>query len=160
VVEVSNANLVDFGVVPEAVNPILQEGVALYRHDQPAAEARFRAALVLDPTALPTYLCLYKIHTYQGRLDDALVIARAGIEEAARQAGIAPDWTQWTRAELNAAVPDPARFALYTLKALSFIHLRRNERGESERCLAKLADLGELDSVGGTVIADLARALS
>jgi hypothetical protein len=44
------------------------------------------------PTELPTYFCLYKIHTYQGHLDQALAIAERGLREAARQAGWPLDW--------------------------------------------------------------------
>ena len=101
----NDKDLIDFGDVSAAVNDILQEGVLLYRHDRAAADARFRAAadarfraaLELDPAALPSYFCLYKIHTYQGRLDDALVVAQAGLSEASRQAKISSDWQTWTR---------------------------------------------------------------
>lgn len=150
---------IDFGETPPAVDEILQEGVSLYRQDRAAADARFREALALDPTALATYFCLYKIHTYQGRLDEALAIAEAGLAEAAQQVGWQADWRLWRRGELGDMTRRPARFALYTLKALSFIHLRRDEAWESRRILAKLEELGHLEDVGGGVIADLADAL-
>lgn len=157
--EIKAEDRIDFGETPPAVNEILQEGVSLYRQDPAAADARFREALALDPTALPTYYCLYKIHTDQGALDEALRVARAGLTEAARQAGWPSDWTRWTPALLRDVDGVPGRFALYTLKALSFIHLRREEPAESRRALAKLAELGRLDSVGGAVIADLIEAI-
>jgi len=156
----NDKDLIDFGDVSAAVNDILQEGVLLYRHDRAAADARFRAALELDPAALPSYFCLYKIHTYQGRLDDALVVAQAGLAEASRQAKISLDWQTWTREAIARAPRLPAHFALYTLKAMAFIHLKRGEAEESRRCLAKLSELGEIDAVGGGVIADLARAVA
>ncbi len=46
----------------------------------------------------------------------------------------------------------PGHFALYTMKALAFIHLRRDESHESRRYLDKLADLGATERVGGSVI--------
>ena len=116
----------------------------------------FREALALRPDALATYLCLYKIHTYQGHLDEALAVAEAGLVEAARQAGLDSDWTLWTSGQISSNVNGPAHFALYTLKALSFIHLRRDEKAKSQRCLAKIAELGAMELVGGTVIAALA----
>jgi hypothetical protein len=149
-------NLIDFGEVPDEVNQILQRGVSLYRHDPASADVAFREALELRPDALATYLCLYKIHTYQGHLDEALAIAEAGLVEAARQAGLDPDWTRWTSGQISSNVNGPAHFALYTLKALSFIHLRRDEKAKSQRCLAKIAELGAMELVGGTVIAALA----
>jgi len=153
-------DLIDFGEVPCAVNDILQQGVSLYRHDRAAADARFRDALALDPSALATYFCLYKIHTYQGHLDEALAVAHGGLAEAARQAGLGGDWTAWRAGQLAAAAGPPARFALYTLKALAFIHLRRGEMAACEACLSKLAELGQMDLVGGSVVADLARAVA
>lgn len=152
-------DLVGFGDVPDDVNAWLQRGVALYRSDRAGADLAFREALALRPDALPTYLCLYKIHTYQGNLDEALAMAQAGLEEAGRQAGLPADWTAWRRGDVSTDVDGPGHFALYTLKALAFIHLRRNEKAEAERRLDKIAELGAMESVGGTVVAALAAGL-
>ena len=73
---------------------------------------------------MPTYFCVYKIHTYQGRLD-ATPSVGAG------------------------------RFALYTLKALAFIRLKRDERAESVRILAALRRLDPLGGTGWQVVAAL-----
>ncbi|ACB96013.1 hypothetical protein [Beijerinckia indica] len=149
-------DLINFGEVPPEVNEILQRGVALYRHDSEGADKAFREALMLDPEALPTYLCLYKIHTYQGNLDEALAIATAGLMEAARQAGLDPDWRVWKTDQISSDVNSAGHFALYTLKALAFIHLRRDENAISRTYLAKIDELGAMEKVGGSVIAALA----
>ena len=141
---------IDFGDVSDDVNEILQRGVALNRHDRQAADAAFREALALDPRQLPTYFCLYKIHTYSGDLDAARDIAEAGLREAARQANLSPDWTLWDPAEIS--LEGPCRFALYTLKALAFIHLRRDERAAARRLLDGLARLDPTDAVGASVV--------
>jgi hypothetical protein len=148
---------IDFGDLPPAVNEILQEGVALHRHDRAAADARFRAALALDPTALQIWFCLYKIHTYSGDLDAALEAAQGGLREAARRVNLGPDWTVWRRDEIPAN--DAGRFALYTLKALAFIRLRRAEPDEAARVLTHLAGLDPDDLVGGSVVAAIAAGL-
>ncbi len=145
---------IDFGTVPEGVDDLLQAGVLAYRSDRAEADALFRQALALDAEALPTYFCLYKIHTYSGRLDAAREAAEAGLAEAARQAGWPADWRQWQPAETGAA--DAGRFALYTLKALAFIALRD---GRAEDAAAKLAALKVLDPNGATgwqVVAEIA----
>ena len=147
-------DLVDFGEIPPAVNEILQEGVALHRHDRAAADAAFRRALALDPTSLATRFCLYKIHTYAGDLDAALEVAEDALREAARQANLAPDWTTWAPEEMDPT--GPRRFALYTLKALAFIHLRRDEPEAAASVLARLTALDPGDAVGGSVVAALA----
>lgn len=156
----SAEDLIDFGATPPAVNALLQQGVSLSRHDKVAADAKFREALTLDPSALASYFCLYKIHGYSGRQDGALAIAEAGLAEAARQANLPADWTLWNRDDLAVAAPIPARFALYTLKAIAFLRLRRGEPDASRLRLTKLAELGEIEGLGGGVVADLARAVA
>lgn len=151
-------DLVDFGEVSPAVNEILQEGVGLHRHDRAAADAAFRRALAVDPTALATWFCLYKIHTYAGDLDAALAMAEGGLAEAARQSDLGSDWTVWRAEEID--LDGPARFALYTLKALAFIRLRRGERAEAARVLARLAELDPTDAVGGSVVAAIAEGIA
>ncbi|MDO9708933.1 hypothetical protein [Paracraurococcus lichenis] len=155
----AEGDLINFGPLPEAVNGLLQRGVAAYYDDRPAADALFREALRLAPGALPTYLCLYKIHTYQRNLDAALAAAHAGLAEAARQSGLPPDWRDWTPAQVTVPAEGALRFALYTLKATAFIHLRREEPAEARALLDRLALLDPTDQVGGSVIEALARGL-
>lgn len=146
---------IDFGEVPPAVNEILQRGVALHRCDRAAADRAFREALALDPRALATYFCLYKIHTYAGDLDAALAAAEGGAREAARQANLSPDWKLWEPGEIS--LDGPGRFALYTLKALAFIRLRRDEPDEARIALEHLARLDPTDAVGGSVVEAIRR---
>lgn len=146
---------IDFGDVPSAVNEILQRGVELYRTDRVAADRAFREALALDPRALATWFCLYKIHTYSGDLDAALEAAEGGLREAARQANLSPDWRAWRGEEIS--LEGPGRFALYTLKALAFIHLRRDEPDDAGETLERLAELDPGDVVGGSVVEAIRR---
>ena len=148
-------DLVDFGELPEAVNDLLQRGVLAYRSSAGEADALFHRALALAPHSLPVYYCLYKTHAYRGNLDEALCAARAGIREGARQAGWPEDFTRWQ--PIVDCPLGPGRFALYTLKALAFIHLRRAKPEQARRILAELARIDPTASVGWQVIADLAR---
>ena len=149
---------INFGDLPDAINSLLQQGVAAYRRDFKTADTLFRQALEAAPQELPTYFCLYKIHTYQGNLDEARAVAQAGLVEAARQAGWSDDWRQWP---VEPGVPDgAARFALYTLKALAFIHLRRDELPQSSEILDALRVLDPTGEVGWPVVAALAEGLS
>jgi hypothetical protein len=149
---------INFGALPPAVDDLLQEGVRAHRTDKAQADALFRQALALDPAALPTYLCLYKIHTYSGRFTEARAVAVAGLGQAAQQAGWSGDWRSWQPPE---GVPDgAARFALYTLKALAFIALRDDRRGDAAEKLAHLARLDPTGAVGWPVIAALAEGVA
>jgi tetratricopeptide (TPR) repeat protein len=154
----SGGDEVNFGDLPEAVNDLLQQGVAAHRRDYARADALFRQALAAAPHVLPTYYCLYKIHTYRGHLDEALAVARAGLQEAARQAGWRLDWREWS---VPIAPPEAAaRFARYTLKAIGFIYLRRNEPEQARRILDGLARLDPRGTVGWPVVAALADAVT
>jgi hypothetical protein len=149
---------INFGDVPPAINALLQKGVVAYRRDFEQADALFREALAADPEELATYYCLYKIHTYHGNLDEARAAALAGMQKAARQAGWPEDWREWLP---QPDIPDGAgRFALYTLKALAFIHLRRDEKDQADEILRSLRMLDPTGAVGWTVIAELAAGLA
>jgi tetratricopeptide (TPR) repeat protein len=134
---------VSFGDLPAEVEELLRQGVVALRRDGERAGQFFREALALAPDALPVYYCLFKAQTRVGQFDDAAAIARQGMEEAARQAGWSLDPGEWPEAE---ALKGPGRFAVFTLKALSFIELKRGNR---ETALANLSHLARLDPSGG-----------
>ncbi len=153
----SESDGINFGELPEEVDDLLQQGVLAYRRDRARANNLFRQALAAAPSQLPIYFCLYKIHTYQGNLDEAETAAKRGLEEAANQAGWTPDWRQW---QAQPTLPDGAgRFALYTLKALAFIYLRQNHRSKAEQILEVLQRLDPTGAVGWPVVAALAEGI-
>jgi tetratricopeptide (TPR) repeat protein len=141
---------IDFGELPAEVDELLQAGVVAYRRSASEAEARFRQALSLAPNALPVYFCLYKIHTYRGNLDAALAAASQGLREAAAQAGWSLDFRDWPVTDLGAN--DAGRFALYTLKAVAFIRLKRGELAEAREALVRLEQLDPKGWVGWQVV--------
>lgn len=157
--QLADGDLIDFGPLPEAVNQLLQQGVALYYDNRAEADGLFRQALALDPTQLPTYYCLYKIHTYQKNLDAALLAAESGLSEAARQCGLSAAWRDWRPDSVDWRRDAATRFALYTLKALAFIFLRRNDGGQAQACLAQLRRIDPADSVGYGLVAEMAAKL-
>ncbi len=149
---------INFGDLPEEIDALLQQGVAAYRRDRTRADVLFRQALASAPTQLPIYFCLYKIHTYQGNLDEAQAVAEQGLQEAANQAGWDTDWRRWRP---QPVLPEGAgRFAIYTLKALAFIHLRQNRRDQALRILGSLERLDPAGAVGWPVVAALAEGVA
>ncbi|CAN5243798.1 hypothetical protein BH10PSE15_BH10PSE15_00550 [soil metagenome] len=140
---------IDFGSLPAAVNRLLQQGVLAYRSDRSLVEMKFLQAVARDPAALPTYLCLYKIHTYQGNLVDGQAMAKAGLEEAARQCKWPQDWRDWP--PLPQIPGGPGRFALHTLKALAFIALRDDRYADASEMLGTLRRLDPAGAVGWAV---------
>jgi tetratricopeptide (TPR) repeat protein len=144
---------ISFGEVKPEIDALLQQGVVAYRSDFSRAEQFFRQALAAEPEELASYFCLYKIHTYHGDLDAALDMAQTGLRKAAAQAGWPQDWRLWT--PQNPFPESAGRFALYTLKALSFIHLRRDEMDSAQEMLNALRRLDPEGKVGWPVIAAL-----
>ena len=144
---------INFGDLPPAIDALLQEGVRAYWSNPEEADRLFRAARGAAPKELPTYFCLYKIHTYSGNLAAAEEAAQCGLEEAARQAGWPLDWHQW-RAPCD--LDGPGRFALYTLKALAFICLRQNSRDRAREILEALARFDPTGATGWPVVAAIA----
>lgn len=153
----SERDTINFGDLPEGIDALLQQGVEAYRHDHARADQLFRQALAAAPAQLPIYFCLFKIHAYQGNLDQAQAIAERGLQEAASQAGWNADWRRW---QPQPALPDGAgRFALYTLKALAFIHLRQDKPERARQLLEALKRLDPAGAVGWPVVAALAEGL-
>lgn len=143
-----------------AVVRLLQEA-ADARATPRRAESLLWTAQALDPRCLGVYFALYKFYFYGGRLADAERVTRMALEESARQAGFDPDWTLATPASCDwSDTLAPQHFYLFSLKALSFILLRRQRADESAAILAKLQALDPRDSVGASVIRDLARQLA
>lgn len=157
-----NAILVDsdrinFGELPPRIDALLQRGVISYRSDPTEADRIFRMALDEAPTELAVYFCLYKTHTYRGNLDKAQEVAERGLRVAAAQAGWNANWKKW---QPEPHLPEGAgRFALYTLKALAFIHLRKNNRQRAHEVLQVLRKLDPSGAVGWPVVAALADGL-
>jgi hypothetical protein len=136
----------DFGALPPEIDRLLQQGVASHFTDPAAAEASFRAAITLDPTALSAYRCLVKHQNRQRQFASALLTVHAWLTEASRQAGLDTDWQNWTTAPAS---------ALAALKALAFIELRSGRPDAAAAALAVLQKLDPADGLGGSVIAAL-----
>lgn len=141
------------GEVPPAVQGLL--------HQAGEAQAEQRAALLwtaqaMSPATLAVYYALYKHHAGRREFVLAERAATRGLAEAAAQAGLAADWRAVVPGDgLDFQRDGPARFWLFTLKALAFIRLRS---GQTDGARALLAQIDRLDGgarIGGDVIAAL-----
>lgn len=121
------------------------------------AAAMLWAASLSSPQSLPIHYLLYKLHAGLGELDQAQQAARRGLEAAAQAAGLPTDWRSVTPGAADFAAPGAARFWLFTLKALAFIHLRRGERELAQALVAQLDRLDPSDQIGAGVVRALLR---
>jgi hypothetical protein len=126
-----------------------------------AAENALRNTLEHHPDHLDAYVDLCKLFFYSKRFSEAEQTARAALIESARQGRFDPDWRtlvpadeQWRDSSA------PHRIYLYMLKALAFIRMRQLDVKGGQAVLDHLARLDPDDLVGGSVVRDLAGAMS
>jgi hypothetical protein len=144
-------------IKPE-VNACLQQAVAC-ADDFEKARALLHQAKEMDPDQLEVYTALYKFYFYRGYLDEAELVTVESLARAAQQGGFKRDFGQLTPKCTDWQVQGgPARAFLYSLKALAFIRLRKDDRTGALAVLDKLQELDPRDQVGGSVILELAEA--
>ncbi|BBO99727.1 hypothetical protein [Sulfuriferula nivalis] len=144
------------GEASPVIAQLLQDAAAAYQQTS-RAEAILWSAQAISPTCLPVYFALYKFYFYKFRLADAEKVALMGLATAAQKGGFSPDWSQLSIQSTNwSPTEEPQHFYLFTIKALAFIRLRLGRRAESLALLDKLRELDPSDTVGSSVIRDLA----
>lgn len=141
--------------MPAVVDGRLLEAARSYTNTS-RAESLLLDAHKLDPECLPVYFALYKFYFYRRRLADAEQVVTAALRTAARQAGIAADWSALSpRSAVWSDTNSPAHFYLFSLKALAFIRLRLGRLVEAQELLTKLSELDSADGVGASVVRSL-----
>ncbi len=138
--------------------PVLKQAM-LHYDDGEFAERLLWRAHSLDRECLHVYFALYKFFFYGKQFDAAERIVRTGLAIAAQRGGFSERIDQLTPRSADwSSVHGAQHFFLFSLKALAFIRLRQGDREDCDRILAKLRELDADDSVGGSVIGELARA--
>ena len=144
------------GGVPESIRPLMHQAAQAARGE---VGALLWTAQALAPQCLAVYYALYKHHAGRREFDQAERAAQRGLQEAARQCGLPTDWrlaTPATRpAGLDFGTNGPARFWLFTLKALAFIALRSGRPAAARELLARITVLHADSGIGDEVIATL-----
>lgn len=144
------------GEASPVITQLLQEAAAVYQQTS-RAEAILWSAQAIDPACLPVYFALYKFYFYKLRLEDAEKVALMGLNSAALQGGFPADWSCLSLTDANWSSGVGAQhFYLFTLKALAFIRLRLGKKEDSLALLEKLNILDPRDSIGSSVIRDIA----
>jgi len=145
-----------FGGVSGPVRDLLHRAAAAPRGE---VGPLLWTAHAFAPHALGIYHALYKLHAGQREFEQAERAARRGLAEAARQAGLPDDWRAVTPASLPPRLDfggnGPARFWLFTLKALAFLALRQQRPDEAHELLARIAELDPGARIGDEVVAAL-----
>jgi len=149
------------GGVPESIRPLMHQAAQAARGE---VGALLWTAQALAPQCLTVYYALYKHHAGRREFDQAEGAAQRGLQEAARLCGLQADWRQVASATLPAGLDfganGPARFWLFTLKALAFIALRRQRPAEARELLARITALHPHSGIGDDVVATMLASLS
>jgi phage tail protein X len=152
--EVSNA-LFGEGRMPESVRRLIDQAQAAPANHR---EVLLWTARASAPDSLAIYYLLYKHYAVLRNLIEAERAARRGLAEAAAQAGIATDWKRVRPHDADFSQPGPARFWLFTLKALAFLRLRAGGSNEAREMLRLIKAIDPGDSLGAGVVDALADA--
>ncbi len=143
------------GDAPEGIAELLHEAMGSYSNTSDA-ESKLLEAKQRAPGSLAVYFSLYKLYFYKKRLVDAERIAREALIESASQGGFPPAWEDLLPESADWSA-EAAHFYLFSLKALAFMRLRQWDKLECERILDKLKVLDYGDSVGSSVIREIAQ---
>jgi hypothetical protein len=143
------------GDVPAALKDRIQ---ALAQGPREALAPGLWAIQHSDPDCLPVYYLLYKHHAGRRELQEAERAALLGLAQAGLAAGLPLDPQEALSAPLaqtDFTSNGPARFWLFTLKALAFIRLRSQRLDEARALVEAITRLDPAHSVGSDVTAAL-----
>jgi len=151
--------LPDAGADAETIAALLNAPLDL-RHGWSRTERLIDDARHAMPDRLELNVAMYKLFAYSGRLEAAEVLIEETLQRAAEMGGFDAD-------PARLAAEDPRwhaatgidRLYLYSLKAMGFVRLRRENVDGAVSVLDQLARLDPLDQVGGSVVAGMAERL-
>jgi len=138
------------GDVPPQVKHLVEE--ARLAETPERALALLWTAQVCAPECPSLYYLLYKFHARHADFDQAEQAALKGLEVAAEQAHLPDDWRTVSADMADFQSPGPARFWLFTLKALAFIRMRQKDPESARFYLSKVQGLDPQGGTGAGVI--------
>ena len=139
--------------LPEAAEQHLRLAASSYRDDD-VSEAHLWRAKAAAPDHPAVLIGLYRFYFYKSRLAEALSVARACLEKAAKDNGLPLDWSEVKRTDaafgdFGAILP---RFYLFTLKGYAYLNMRLGHVEEGRAAVAKLLELDPSDKTGAKVL--------
>jgi tetratricopeptide (TPR) repeat protein len=138
------------GEVPPQAKALVEQ--ARVETNPERALALLWTAQVCAPECPSLYYLLYKFYARQADFEQAEEAALKGLDVAAEQAHLPDDWRSVTADMADFMAPGPARFWLFTLKALAFIRLRLKDVDSARLYLSKVQELDPQGGTGASVI--------
>ncbi|ACK52528.1 tetratricopeptide TPR_2 [Methylocella silvestris BL2] len=143
--------------LPAAAERRLREAAASYHLDD-VAETLLLEALAAAPQHPAVLIGLYRFYFYKGRLFDAIGVARACLDKALSELGLARDWraVQPDDADFGSYSAVLPRFFTFTLKGYAYLHMRVGEIDEGREAVTKLLALDPSDKINAGLLLDIA----
>jgi len=151
--------LPEAGADADTINALLSAPLDL-RHGWARTERLIDDARHALPDRLELNVAMYKLFAYSGRLEEAEALIDETLIKAAAAGGFDVDPTRLDADDPRwRAACGNDRLYLYSLKAMGFVRLRRENVEGAVWVLDALARLDPLDQVGGSVVAGMAERL-
>jgi len=153
-----NSNELFGGEAPKEVRVLIDAAKSAPQEEQ---SERLWAIQRHAPSCLPVYYLLYKLHAGRRELARAERAALLGLVQAGLQSDLPGDVELILTTPLPSVdfmTTGPARFWLFTLKALAFIRMRSGRIQQARQLLDFIARCDPKHSVGSDVILALLRA--
>jgi tetratricopeptide (TPR) repeat protein len=143
--------------LPHEAERLLAQAALSY-HLGNLAETYLLEAHAIAPDHAAVLIGLYRYYFYKGRLCEALDVARACLEKAARDIGLAADWRRVEPGDavfgrFEAILP---RFYLFSLKGYAYLQMRLGNLQEGRDAALKLVALDPSDKIGASVLIEVA----
>jgi tetratricopeptide (TPR) repeat protein len=140
------------GLPPEAEYHLWEAGLS-YHLDE-VAERHLQEAQARAPGHAAVLIGLYRFYFYKGRLADALEVAKACLEKAARENHLPSDWRDVAAgdAEFSRYENMLPRFFLFALKGYAYLQMRLGNLAEGRTAVEKLLELDPSDKIGAKVL--------
>lgn len=140
------------GLPHDAENHLRLAGLAY--GDDDMALRHLGLAMDAAPDHAAVLIGYYRFYFYKGRLDDALSVATACLDKAARDNALAGDWRMLRREDADFGNYESIlpRFYLFTLKAYGYLNMRLGNLEEGREVVLKLLELDPGDKIGAKVL--------
>lgn len=145
------------GEVPLTVRHLLRQALEARGDDR---TTKLWSAQAMAPACLAVYYALYKHHAGRREFELAERAALRALSAAATQVGLPADHHAVEAehvVEVDFQADGPARFWLFTLKALAFIKLRNGQAPAARELLARIQRLDPQARIGSDVTEALLR---
>lgn len=147
----------DESISPEA-EALIERAAAEYGNKK--AESYLHHAFFLAPENLSIHVALYRYYFYQHQLKNAIHVADITLKVSGHKLELPDDWNDVTKAHLGVSATKSMgllRYYFLALKASGYLHIRIGESEKGIAMLTKVADLDSADRLGAMALLEVVK---